>query len=117
RYYPELGKNKSVLIDSVITVLRDIYARNVHPEMNIHWGDYSSHIGHVGDGGCFRCHNSELVDDTGNSISDDCTLCHSMLSNGHETPFKFLKPIDTSNVDYQTHRYLQEEFLQSFGSK
>ena len=115
RHYPESGKSKLILIDSVIVVLRDIYTRNIHHGMNIGWGAYSSHIGHVGDGGCFRCHNSRLVDEAGNTISDDCALCHSMLSNGHKDPFKFLKTVDTSDVDYLMHLYLQEEFLGSFG--
>jgi len=117
RNYPMLGRNKSILIDSTIAVLQAIYARNIHPEMNIGWGAYSSHIGHVGDGGCFRCHNSQLVDDAGSSISDDCALCHSMLANGHEDPFRFLQPADTADIDFQVHQYLQEEFLQSFGDR
>jgi len=117
RHYPKLAGSKSILIDSAITVLLDIYARNVHSEMNIDWGAYRSYIGHVGDGGCFRCHNPQLVDDAGNSISDDCALCHSLLSNDHERPFKYLQPVDTSDVDYQMHQYHQDEFLQSFGDK
>jgi len=115
RHYPRLAISESKLIDSSVTVLQGVYARNVHREMNISWGVYSSHIGHVGDDGCFRCHNSQLVDVTGNTISDDCTLCHSMLSNGHEHPFRFLQPPDTTDPDYQMHQYLQKEFMRSFG--
>ncbi|MEE8575637.1 MAG: NapC/NirT family cytochrome c, partial [candidate division Zixibacteria bacterium] len=117
RNYPKIGRNKSILIDSAINVLQAIYARNIHPEMNIEWGVYASHIGHVGDGGCFRCHNSKLVDEDGNSISYDCALCHSMLANGHKNPFKYLKPADTADIDFPVHQYLQGEFLQSFGDR
>jgi len=85
--------------------------------MNITWGTYQSHIGHVGDGGCFRCHNTQLVDDAGNAIPDDCTLCHSMLANGHENPFQFLQPADTTTPDHFMHEYLREEFLHSFGDR
>ena len=114
RNHPEAGANKSMLVDSTVTVLQAVYTRNVHPEMNIDWGTYSSHIGHVGDGGCFRCHNSRMVDDNGGAISSDCALCHSMLANGHADPFKFLQPADTTDIDFHMHHYLQNEFLQSF---
>ncbi len=114
RNHPELVMSKSILIDSAITVLQDIYNRNIHPEMNIGWGTYSSNIGHVGDGGCFSCHNSRMVDENGRAISSDCALCHSILANGHEEPFKFLQPADSADIDFQMHQYLQDEFLKSF---
>ncbi|MFH1374162.1 MAG: NapC/NirT family cytochrome c [bacterium] len=115
RHYPDLARSQATILDSVVTVLQNIYNRNIHPGMNIEWGSYASHIGHKGDRGCFRCHNSRMVDDAGNSISDDCALCHSLLSNDHKNPFKYLQPVDTSDVDYQMHQYLQDEFLRSFG--
>jgi hypothetical protein len=114
RDHPEMTASQSILIDSIITVLQTIYTRNIHPEMNIGWGAYPSHIGHIGNGGCFRCHNPRMVDDSGHSISNDCALCHSMLANGNDDPFKFLQPVDTNDIDYPMHQYLQDEFLQSF---
>jgi len=116
RYYPDLARSKAMILDSVVTVLQGIYNRNIHPEMNIEWGSYSSHIGHVGDGGCFRCHNSTMVDEDGNAVSSDCTLCHSMLSNSNVDPFQYLQPVDTSSLDYQMHLYLQKEFMKSSGT-
>ncbi|MBU8934855.1 MAG: NapC/NirT family cytochrome c [candidate division Zixibacteria bacterium] len=113
RNYPDLARSKMTIIDSVVTVLKGIYNRNIHPSMNIEWGTYPSHIGHVGDGGCFRCHNSNMVDEDGNAVSSDCALCHSMLSNGHEDAFQYLRPADTSSLDYQMHLYLQQEFMHS----
>ncbi len=113
RHYPDLARGKAFLIDSAVIALQGIYERNVHPEMKIEWGAYRSHIGHLGDGGCFRCHNSKLIDESGATISSDCALCHSMLANGHDDQFHFLKPADTAAIDYHMHRYLQEEFLQS----
>jgi hypothetical protein len=114
RHYPDLTRSRAKALDTAVAVLKSIYSRNVHPEMNIEWGSYSSHIGHRGDAGCFRCHDSRMVDSAGNSISNDCTLCHSLLSNDHEDPFKYLQPVDTSDIDYQMHKYHQEEFLQPF---
>ena len=116
RQYPDLARSQMTILDSAVTVLQAIYNRNIHLGMNIEWGTYPSHIGHIGDGGCFRCHNSRMVDEDGDAISSDCTLCHSMLSNDHDDPFQYLRPADTSSLDYQMHHYLQEEFMKSSGT-
>jgi hypothetical protein len=114
RFYPEMAGRSDASIDSAIKVIQDVYNRNIHPGMNITWGAYPSHIGHRGDGGCFRCHSPQLVDEKGRGISYDCTLCHSMLSMGHDEPFQYLEPADTTAADYPMHMYLRDEFLNSF---
>lgn len=55
------------------------YLNNVWPAMNIKWGTYRSHLGHQHSDegfGCFRCHDGEHVSKAGNTISQDCGLCH-----------------------------------------
>jgi len=55
------------------------YLANVWPAMNIKWGTYMGHLGHqhAEEGyGCFRCHDDEHVTPAGNSISQECDLCH-----------------------------------------
>jgi hypothetical protein len=52
---------------------------NVWPEMKITWGTFKSHIGHrySKEGyGCFRCHDEKHTADAGETISQDCNLCH-----------------------------------------
>ena len=117
RHYPDVARSRLRTIDSVVTVLQSIYNRNIHPAMNIEWGVYSSNIGHVGDGGCFRCHNSHMVDEAGETISFDCAMCHSILSNDNDDPFRYLRQADTASVDYLKHLYLQEEFMKSSGTE
>jgi len=59
--------------------LLDAYLDNVWPEMNIDWGTYRGHLGHqfADEGyGCFRCHDEEHLTESGETISQDCTLCH-----------------------------------------
>jgi hypothetical protein len=112
--YPELAGQRATLLDSTVQVLRDIYRRNIHPEMKITWDSYPSHIGHRGNTGCFRCHNSNMVDSVGLSIPDECTLCHSILSYDRPQPFQFLQPADPNDVEYLMQLYLQKEFLNSF---
>jgi len=114
RNFPELVAEKIASIDSCVHTLQDIYNRNIHPGMNISWGSYSSYIGHKGESGCFRCHNPKLVDDDNNSIPYDCVLCHSIPAYESSEPFRFLSLADSTDRDYMMHRYLQQEFLDSY---
>lgn len=55
------------------------YLANVWPDMKIKWGTYGSHIGHqrADEGwGCWRCHDDAHTDSKGDSIPQDCDLCH-----------------------------------------
>jgi len=113
RQYPELTPEKQSLLDSTVAVVREIYERNIHPGMNITWGSYPSYIGHRGRRGCFRCHNENLVDRDGQIIAIDCTLCHSILANDEAQPFKYVLPPDPDDRNYEMHKYLRQEFLQS----
>jgi len=113
REYPGIFRQKFAEIDSTIAVLQSIYARNIHPYMNIRWNSYPGHIGHRGTGGCFRCHNPNMIDEEGESIPDDCTMCHSIAAYGGNTPYQYLEPVDTSSQDYIIHQYLKNEFLES----
>ncbi|MFP3983086.1 MAG: NapC/NirT family cytochrome c [Desulfurivibrionaceae bacterium] len=59
--------------------LLETYLNNIWPGMNISWGTYKSHIGHQQSEegyGCFRCHDSMHLNEKGESITQDCTLCH-----------------------------------------
>jgi len=111
--YPKAFQS-SLSLDSVVTVLRDVYHRNIHPGMNIAWGSYPNHIGHRKGPGCFRCHNPYMVDDEGNAISDDCPLCHSLLSFESDDPFRYMSPIDTTDIDHCMQWYLLKEFLREY---
>jgi hypothetical protein len=66
--------------------LGDIYAWNVWPSMKITWGTYPSFLGHDQAPGCFRCHDGDHVDASGNPISQDCGLCHSLLAVDEKDP-------------------------------
>lgn len=114
RNYPELAAENIAVIDSCVNSLQDIYNRNIHPLMNISWGSYPIHIGHDGDGGCFRCHNSKLVDEDDKNISYNCVLCHSIPAYESSEPFKFLKMPDSTDKDFMIHQYLQKEFWDSY---
>jgi hypothetical protein len=98
-------------VDQMVATVRAIYARNIFPVMNVGWNTYPSHLGHQGEGGCFRCHNKDMVDEEGVAINYDCTLCHSILAQDSAHKFQYLLPLEKDDPDRKMHRFLQEEFL------
>jgi hypothetical protein len=112
--YPDVLRSQSESIDQAVKTVQAVYYRNIHPGMNITWGSYPSHLGHEKDLGCFRCHNGELKDENGAIISNDCTTCHSILADEEPQPFLYLFPADSTERNFEKHKYLREEFLGSF---
>ena len=98
-------------VERLIRTLQEIYERNVHPQMNIWWNPYPDHIGHEGGGGCFRCHNPDLVDANGGTIPYDCTLCHSILAWDSDSPYAFLEAPREGDPEAALHAWLRQEFL------
>ena len=71
-------KNDKAITDSG-TFLKETYLDNIWPTMKITWGTYKSQIGHrdaEAGYGCFRCHDEEHATDSGDTISQNCGLCH-----------------------------------------
>ncbi len=114
RNYPEQASAWLGKIDATVAHLQQLYERNIHHEMNIGWGAYPSLLGHTEAPGCFRCHTRQLQDEQGVWISDDCTICHSILANDSPEPFSYLRPAEEKVRDRAMHEYLREEFLSSF---
>jgi hypothetical protein len=71
------------LVAPAAAALATIWLRNVHPEMGMTWGTYESRLGHKG---CFRCHDGLHADAQGNAISNDCTLCHTVVAEKESSP-------------------------------
>lgn len=113
RRFPDVASSKGESIDAAIAVLQGVYKRNIHHQMNITWGTYTSLVGHAGETGCFRCHSPKMTDDAGNEISGDCTLCHSILAYESTEPFAFVQTPRPGSADYGMHEYLRNEFLRS----
>lgn len=111
REYRRETASKQREIDEAIAALQAAHRRNIHHRMNVVWGTYPDHRGHEKDGGCFRCHNPEMVDADGHAISYDCTLCHSILAYKSDEPYRFLTPPATADPDSMMHVYLRNEFL------
>jgi nitrate/TMAO reductase-like tetraheme cytochrome c subunit len=84
--YPDLAAGNRAEIEEAARRLGEIYATNVFPAMRVGWGTYPDHIGHVEFEGCFRCHDDEHATEAGETISQDCDTCHSLLAMEEEDP-------------------------------
>jgi len=77
KFYSARGSVNAGLVHRAIAATQDVWSRNVFPAMNVTWGTYPSHIGHIDTPGCFRCHDDSHKTTDGKVISQDCELCHS----------------------------------------
>ena len=111
--YPALASARATALDSAVTAVQEIHRRNIHPAMKVTWGSYPNHLGHdAKTGGCFRCHNRDMVDASGQAIPDDCVLCHSILSNDEPEPYLYLFRPDeyAPRETREMQRFLRKEF-------
>ncbi len=77
---PAGGEAVTSAVQAAAAVAMEIYARNVFPKMKVTWGTYPNHIGHERSPGCFRCHDEEHSSEAGETISQDCDTCHTLLA-------------------------------------
>ncbi|MBI2432396.1 MAG: NapC/NirT family cytochrome c [Candidatus Hydrogenedentes bacterium] len=84
QYYQENHSDaltaQSGALDAAIKEMQAIYQRNVFPQMKVTWGTYPNNIGHEPFPGCFRCHDETHATADGDTISQDCTICHAVLA-------------------------------------
>jgi nitrate/TMAO reductase-like tetraheme cytochrome c subunit len=95
--YPEVWTSKRGQVEQAARALVAVYSRNVFPSMKVIWGTYPNNIGHMVDPGCFRCHDGNHVAKNGETISNDCSLCHDILAYGETHP-KILGSIGITNT-------------------
>jgi hypothetical protein len=84
--YPAVYGTRRALVDAAAAQLKDIYLRNVFPQMNVGWGTYPNNLGHEDFSGCFRCHDDKHKSADGKVISQDCTACHAVLAMEESDP-------------------------------
>ena len=84
--YPQVATAQADAIERSGNVLATLWSQNVFPQMNVDWGTYPIHIGHEASPGCWRCHDEEHATPDGETISQDCETCHSLLAMEEEDP-------------------------------
>ena len=81
--YPQVYADQKNSLDRSIAEVVDIYKTNMFPSMKSSWKAYPENIGHLISSGCFRCHDNKHKTSDGKVLSNDCTLCHSIIEQGH----------------------------------
>jgi len=84
--YPQVYQNQRAQVENAAEHVKQIYLRNVFPEMKLTWGTHVNNIGHEDFLGCFRCHDGKHKTSTGRAISDDCSTCHQVLAMEEKDP-------------------------------
>ena len=74
--------NELERISKAIVQIQNTYDQNVFPFMKVEASKYLDHIGHLESDGCFRCHSDRHKTATGETISRNCDMCHSILAQG-----------------------------------
>ncbi len=81
-FYRSQGTNGKPIsqqdLERAVQATQRLYSRNVFPKMNVTWGTYPNHIGHMDAPGCFRCHDDNHKTKDGRVIKQDCDLCHTI---------------------------------------
>jgi len=84
--YPGLAEERAQDLADAGRILANVYASNVFPTMKIGWDTYPDHIGHEKWPGCFRCHEGNQATADGETIRDDCELCHAVVAWDEASP-------------------------------
>mgnify|MGYP001176862106 FL=1 len=80
--YPDVYLKDFFRIQKAIKVVQQEYSNNVFPYMKADATQYLNHIGHLESEGCFRCHSDRHKTKTGETISKNCDMCHTILAQG-----------------------------------
>jgi hypothetical protein len=80
--HPNILKSNELIIRKAIKVIQEEYKLNAFPYMKADASQYPNHIGHLESEGCFRCHSGRHKTATGESISRDCDICHTIIAQG-----------------------------------
>jgi hypothetical protein len=84
--YPEVYNKRRALVEQAAENTANIYLRNTFPDMKMTWGVHPNNIGHNDFPGCFRCHDGSHTSKDGQTITNDCSMCHSLLAVQEENP-------------------------------
>jgi hypothetical protein len=80
--YPAILQKRENDLKKGIRVLQEQYSQNAFPKMKADASHYPNHIGHLETEGCFRCHSGNHKTASGETISRNCDLCHTIIAQG-----------------------------------
>lgn len=76
----QVWETRNDAVERTIDSVCDIYRKNFFPAMKVNWSTYPDNIGHLYSPGCFRCHDGRHVNQQGDSISAECSTCHTFFN-------------------------------------
>jgi hypothetical protein len=77
------------LVEQPAEAVAAIYLRNVFPDMKVTWGIHPNNTGHNDSPRRFRCHDGSHTSSEGETITNDCNACHSLLAVDEQNPKVF----------------------------
>ncbi len=77
-----LWMEKKAMIEAAIRNIQQEYSKNNFPAMKVDGYTHPNHISHFETDGCFRCHSGNYRTSSGEVISSDCNLCHTIIEQG-----------------------------------
>ncbi|HUX44819.1 MAG TPA: NapC/NirT family cytochrome c [Terracidiphilus sp.] len=83
---PQVLAAKANLVQAAGRALFTLYSQNVFPSMKVTWGTHPNNIGHMAYPGCFRCHDGDHTAKDGQTIPQDCSVCHNLLAVDESKP-------------------------------
>jgi NapC/NirT cytochrome c family, N-terminal region len=84
--YAALYESRRFMVQQSAEQVAAVYLRNVFPAMNVTWGTYPNNLGHMDYPGCFRCHDGSHTSADGQTITNDCSACHTLLAVDEQNP-------------------------------
>ncbi len=78
--HPELVESRAEDIADAIATAQRLFSTNIFPEMRVSWREFPDHIGHLTTPGCFRCHDGLHETESGEVLSRDCNVCHTIVA-------------------------------------
>jgi len=84
--HADVWSQKQSQVEQAARGLSAIYNRNVFPSMKLTWGTHPDNLGHNDYPGCFRCHDGSHNAKNGNSITNDCSVCHNLIATDEANP-------------------------------
>jgi hypothetical protein len=84
--YAQIYQEQTTLVKQSAEQVAAIYTRNIFPKMRLTWGTHPNNLGHNDFPGCFRCHDGSHTSADGQTISNDCSACHTLLAMDEENP-------------------------------
>jgi hypothetical protein len=84
--YPQIYRTRRTVVQQSAEQAAAIYERNVFPSMRLTWGTHPNNLGHNDFPGCFRCHDGSHTSADGQTITNDCSACHTLLAMEEPNP-------------------------------